>query len=124
MASRPMLSPFPVIIDGDMTTTLTSSVTVIQNTSHISYDVNWSGSSPVGTIFVQVSNTYAQNAAGQVSEAGDWISIPLSVTPAVSGNTGTGFIDVQGISSYAIRMQYVSTSGSGTLNVTITGKVD
>jgi hypothetical protein len=124
MSSRPMLSPFPIIVNGDMTTTITSAVTIIQNTSRISYDINWTGSSPVGTIFAQASNTYALNAAGQVAEAGDWITIPLSTTAAVSGDTGTGFIDIQGIAAYAVRIQYVPTSGSGTLNATITGKVN
>jgi hypothetical protein len=124
MASRPILTPFPVITDGDMTTTITSEVSIIQNTSRISYDINWTGTAPVGTIFAQASNTYALNAAGQVSEAGDWISIPLSVVPAVSGDTGTGFIDIQGIAAYAVRIQYVPTSGSGVLNATITGKVN
>jgi hypothetical protein len=124
MSSRPMLTPFPVITNGDMTTTITSSVTIIQNTSRVSYDINWSGTAPAGTIFAQASNTYALNAAGQVSEPGDWISIPLSATPTVSGNTGTGFIDIQGIACYAIRLQYVPTGGSGVLNATITGKVN
>lgn len=123
MASRPLLAPFPVIVNGNMASAITSIPSIIQNTSKISYDISWSGTAPSGTLSVQVSNTYAQNAAGQVSNAGDWTTITLSSTPTVSGNTGSGFIDIQETAAYAIRLVYTPISGVGTMNATIAGKV-
>lgn len=106
-----------------MSTSLTSKVTVIQNLSMISYDISWSGSTPVGVITVEVSNTYSQNADGTVRNAGNWTALVLSSPTPVSGNTGIGFIDIDELAAYAVRLVYTRTSGSGTLNATINGKV-
>lgn len=89
----------------------------------ISYDISWTGTSPVGVISVQSSNTYATDASGKVINAGQWSTLPLSVTPTVSGNSGNGFIDIDASAGYAIRLVYTPTSGTGTLNVTVAGKV-
>lgn len=124
MASRPIFAPYQVIVNGDMSqATITSKVTVIQNLSMLSYDISWSGTTPVGTLSVQVSNTYSQAADGTVSNPGNWQSLTLSVTPSVSGNTGNGFIDVDATGAYAMRLVYTKGSGTGSLNATINGKV-
>lgn len=123
MSSRPQFSPHYVITDGSMGTSLTSQVTVIQKLSLISYACNWAGTTPVGAISVEVSNDYEQNADGTVKSAGTWSELPLSSPTAVSGNTGDGFIDVFATSAYAIRLVYTRASGTGTLNVVVSGKV-
>jgi hypothetical protein len=112
MASRPILSPQSVITNANMTTTVTSLVTIIQNTSKVSYDISWTGT-PVGTFSVQVSNT----------NPGNWTPLTLSAPTTATGAPGNGFIDIDQIASYAIRLQYAPTSGTGTLNATIAGKV-
>jgi len=123
MASRPILTPFPVITNGNMASSITSIITITQMLSMISYDISWTGTSPVGVISVQSSNTYATDASGKVINAGQWSTLPLSVTPTVSGNSGNGFIDIDASAGYAIRLVYTPTSGTGTLNVTVAGKV-
>ncbi len=107
------------------TAAIVSEVTIIQKLSMISYDVSWTSVSgnPVGTMAVQVSNTYSQNADGTVRNAGNWTTLTLSVTPTVSGNTGNGMIDVDATGCYAIRLVYNRTSGTGTMNATIAAKV-
>lgn len=122
MSSRPILSPFSVITNIAMTGNVTSAVTVIQNLSQIGYDISWTGV-PVGTFSVQVSNTYSQNADGTVKNAGNWTSLVLSTVPTASGSSGSGYIDVDAISAYAMRLVYTFVSGSGTLNATVNGKV-
>lgn len=121
--SRPQLAPFSVITNGDMAGNLTSAVTIIQKLSMISYDISWTGSSPVGVITVQVSNSYSQNADGTVKNAGSWTTLALSEPADVSGNTGNGFIDIDSTAGYAIRVIYTKTSGTGTMNVIINAKV-
>lgn len=122
MASRPIFSPFPVITNASMATSVTSVVTIIQNLSQVGYDVSWTGT-PVGTFSVQVSNTYTQNAAGQVLNPGTWTTLTLSNVPAAAGSAGNGYIDIDAISAFAIRLVYTAGSSTGTLNATICGKV-
>lgn len=122
-ASRPILTPFPVIVNGDMSGNITSNPTVITNLSMISYDISWSGSSPVGVISIEVSNTYSKNADGSTRNAGNWTPITLSSSTNISGSTGNGAIDIDATAFYAIRLVYTRTSGSGSLNVMVNGKV-
>lgn len=123
MASRPIASPTQVIVDGDMSGNITSRVTVIQNLSMLSYDISWDGTAPEGTISVEVSNTYSQNSDGTVRNPGNWTALPLSTNTDISGDTGVGFIDIDALGAYAIRLVYTATSGVGVLQATINGKV-
>jgi len=118
-----------VVVNGNLAANITSEVTVIPKLSMVTYAYSWSGSSPVGTVIVQVSNDYALDAQGDVSNAGTWNTLPFvdsagdTVTSfALSGNSGVGFLEVV-TGAYAIRTVYTRTSGSGTLQVTLNSKV-
>ena|SRR5258708_1003988 len=122
MSSRPLLTPYPVITNGDMSlTTITSKVTIKSNMSMISYQVSWAGTAPVGTVVVQVSNDYAVNTDGTVRNAGNWDSISAT-SSSISGGTGSGFIDVT-TGAYATRLLYTKISGTGLLQATVKGQV-
>jgi hypothetical protein len=123
MSSRPIIKPYSVITDGDMSGNITSDVTIIQNLSMISYDISWSGTSPVGALSVQVSNTYSIDPGGAVKNAGNWTTLTLSASANVSGNTGNGAIDIDATGFYAIRLVYTRTSGSGTMQAVLNAKV-
>lgn len=123
MSSRPLIKPFSVITNGDMSGNIISAVTVIDNISMISYDISWAGTAPVGAMSVQVSNTYKQNADGSVKVAGNWTTLTLSSPPTVSGNTGNGFIDVDVTAANAIRLVYTRASGTGVMNAVLAAKV-
>lgn len=123
MSSRRPITPHKVITNGDMSGDITSSVSIIQSTSMISYDVSWTGTAPVGVMAVQVSNSYSQNADGTVKDPGNWTDLVLSATPTVSGSPGNGFIDIDECAAYAMRIQYRRTSGTGTMQVVVSGKV-
>ncbi len=130
MSTRTTLRPFKVIDGGDMSaTTITGTPTVLQSVTKFSYEVSWTGTSPVGTLAIQVSNTYAVGANGGGS-GGIWTSMPLDLsgtgvvtTIPISGNTGNGFIDVTVQAGYAVRLLYTKGSGTGALTATINGKV-
>lgn len=115
------LKKFNTLASGDMSqSTLTSSVTNINFLHDIGYQFNFTGS-PVGDFNVQVSADYEQDNEGNVTNAGSWVSISFSSQP----NTTSGspvYLDIQGISAPWIRATYTKTSGTGTLNVFITGK--
>jgi len=124
MSSRPLIKPFPAILNGNMATTIVSAVSVIDNLSMVSYSYSWAGTAPSGTISVQVSNDYTQNGQGVANNPNaTWNTLPLSSTPTVSGNTGNGLIDIDMIGSYAIRTVYTPVSGTGTLQATVVAKV-
>ena len=123
MSSRPQFNPFPVIVNGDMSGDLTSAITITQKLSMISYSIAWNGTSPVGVITVEVSNDYAVNSDGTVANPGTWNALPLSVTCNVTGNSDTGFIDIDATAGYALRVKYTRTSGTGTMQVTVAAKV-
>jgi hypothetical protein len=124
MSSRPQLDPINVLPNGDMSqASLTSAVTIIKKISMMSYACSWAGTAPVGTISVQVSNDYTINSAGVTANPGTWSTLTLSGPTNVSGNSGTGFIDLDQLAAYAIRLVYTKTSGTGVLNVVANGKV-
>lgn len=122
MSSRPFLKPFQVIKDGDMSANITSVATIITNLSMVSYQVTWTGSSPVGVVTVEASNDYSVDAAGKVLNAGTWNTV-TGATANISGNTGKGMINLNQMPAFAIRLTYTATSGTGTLNATVVAKV-
>lgn len=130
MSTRPYFVPYPVIDAESMASSITSDVTIIQKLSMPSYSYSWSGTSPVGTISVQISNDYSQNADGSVKNEGTWTAIYFQLdggsmvnSAPVTGNTGTGFIDVPITGAFAIRTVYTRASGTGTLTATLAAKV-
>lgn len=83
----------------------------------------WSGGgTPVGTIAIQVSLDYAQDSQGVVTNSGTWTALTFSSTPAVSGNSGSLYLDLNQLGAAWVRAVYTKTSGTGTLNAYISGK--
>ncbi len=130
MSIRPEIRPYEVIDAGSMAGSLTGLATVIQKTSIISYQFVWTGSSPVGTVGVEVSNNYSLDPTGNISNAGTWTTYyfligagTYATSIAVSGASGSAIIELPNIGFYAVRAIYTRSSGTGTLDVTINGKV-
>lgn len=131
MSLRPEIKPYSVLTNSSMVNSLTSLATIIQKLSMVSYQFVWTaGSTPVGTVGVQVSNDYSLDATGTVSNAGTWSTYyflnssgSFVTTLSVSGNTGNAIIELPNVAFYAVRAIYTRTSGSGTLNAIINAKV-
>ena len=123
MSRRPILKPYKVIDNVSMAGNIISAVTVVSQLTMISYDITWAGTTPVGVMSVELSNSYSLNVDGSVRNAGDWTTLTLSSTPSVSGNTGHGFIDIDATGAYAMRLVYTRTSGTGVMNAVINAKV-
>lgn len=126
MSSRPTLIPYSVITAASLAAPITSSPTIITNISMICYEVSWTGNNPQGAIAVQVSNSYSVNSAGGVvlNANPTWTTLILSAPTNVSGNSGSGIIQLSDVPAHAIRLVYTPTSGTGTLNAIIAGKVE
>ncbi|MES2347881.1 MAG: hypothetical protein V4641_09970 [Pseudomonadota bacterium] len=129
MSTRTTLRPNTVISAGDMSAaTVTSTATILQSITSLNYAVTWSGTTPIGVLAVQASDDYKADG-GTVLNAGTWNVVPLNLAGAsvtsipITGNTGNGMIDIDGIAAYAVRLLYTKTSGVGTLVAVVTGKV-
>lgn len=129
MSTRTSLRPASVITNGNMASaSITSAVTILQSLNKVSYMVNWSGATPIGTLALQFSDDYSINPDGTVNNAGNWVTVWTSVNGvpassiAISGNTGNAGFDAE-TGFYASRIVYTKTSGTGTLNATVAGKV-
>lgn len=128
MSTRSNLSPKLVIENGNMSGNITSLPTIFEYLTIPSFGYSWAGTTPIGTISIQVSNDYSLFPNGQVKNAGNWVTVPLiynqTVVQAVplTGNSGAGFIEGS-TGAYAVRTVYTATSGTGTLQATIKGKV-
>lgn len=122
MSTRSYSAPQQVITNGDMSDDITSMVTVLEQKTVASYQFSWAGTSPVGTVSIQVSNNYSLYPNGTVNNTGTWTTLTLNVdgspvtTVDISGNAGDTLIDPIGpTAGYAIRAIYTSGSGVGTL---------
>lgn len=122
MSSRLFLKPTLVVTNGNMASSITSTVTILNQISMISYDIKWTGA-PTGAFSVEVSNTYEENVDGSVRSAGNWTPLVLTSPVNAVGSPDNGFIDVVLTAGYSIRLVYTATSGTGTLNAKIAGKV-
>ena len=92
--------------------TNTSNSTNVQNLDKASIFVEWTGSSPSGTITVEVRN----------SSSGTWYALDFGSAITVSGASGTHSIILNELLFVDMRLVYTRTSGSGTINATIASK--
>lgn len=123
MSRKNNLLKYKLISAGDMSGDLTSPVTNIQFLDNIAVQAVWAGTSPVGTLSVEVSIDYAEDNQGNVTNAGNWVAIDLDPVPAVSGNSGSDFIDINQLSAPWMRVKYTSDSGVGALDVYVSAKM-
>ncbi len=121
MAVKNTLRQFKNIAAASMGASVTSTVTNIQFLDNIGIQLSFTGT-PVGTFDVQISADHAQDANGNVTVAGNWISLTLDPVPTASGSADSIYIDINQTSAPWLRVVYTRTSGSGTLNGYITAK--
>ena len=121
MARKNQLTKFQNITNAAMTGNITSPATAIHFMDNIGVQLNFTGT-PTGTFQVQVSIDYMQDQEGNIQNPGNWIPILLPQPAVASGGPGFIYIDLNELSSPWVRVVYVFTSGTGTLNSFITGK--
>lgn len=129
MATRPVLKPQRVIVDGDISSDIESDATILNQLSGLSYQVEWSGATPVGTLSIEFSNNYSLHPDGTVANPGTWTTatlqyngLPVTTIP-VSGNSGNALIDLTTTMAWASRIVYTRGSGTGTMSATVMAKV-
>lgn len=91
--------------------TQTSNVTEVLNMDNVAIIANWTGTSPVGVLTVQVSNDQIV-----------WSDLDFGSSIAVSGNSGSHDLVMNQLPHTYLRAAYVKTSGVGTLYCSLTLK--
>lgn len=113
MGRKSIIKSYKVIDAGDMSaTSITGTVTACTGIDNIGMLAEWSGTSPVGVITVEVQN----GTSG-------WSALDFGNPIAISGNTGNLNININQIPFENIRVVYTKSSGIGALTVTLAAKV-
>lgn len=100
---------------GDMSADITSDGVVYGGGRRVSIQAVWSnGSTPVGNLIVQETNQAGLN--GETEATANWVDV-AGATLAISGNAGSGIIQITDTASDRFRVFYDRTSGSGDLDI-------
>lgn len=116
-----LLNPVHVIVAKSMATSITSPAQETKLQDNLGVQFNWTGV-PVGTFGVQVSMDYHQDQEGNITNQGNWTTLPLSPALTAVGTGGTAYADLNQLSAPYIRVFYTAVSGTGTLDAFINGK--
>lgn len=109
--SKNVLATFQSVVNGDMSSDVISEPTDIRWLDNMVMYIDFIGT-PTGTFS-------AETSPDKVS----WYALNLVPTPVASGVAGNHRIDMNQLPDPYIRTKYTRTSGSGTLNVKIAGKL-
>lgn len=125
------IKQYQSVVNASMASNVTSPVTDVQFLDNIGIQLDFSGA-PVGNFQVQVSADYSQDMNGNVQNVGSWVPLILTYfngstftsSPNVPTSVGSPiYLDLNQLSTPYIRIMYISTSGSGTLNAYLTAKM-
>ncbi len=121
MSRSNILTPFKIVDAVSMGASITSAITNIQYLDNVGIQGVFTGT-PVGDFSVQVSADHAQDANGNITVAGNWVTLTLSPAPSAAGTADTFYIDLNQLSAPYVRLVYTRTSSTGTLTAYITAK--
>ena len=121
-STKNVLRKWDAIVAGSMATNITSPVTNVQFLDNICIQLNFTGT-PTGTFSVEVSVDHEQDSQGAVTQAGNWVALPLEPTPVAAGSADQIILDLNQISQPWIRVIYTATSGTGSLDMIISAKM-
>lgn len=108
----------------DASVTIVTKATGIQYLDNVIFQANFTGT-PVGTLTVEVSLDYNQDAEGNVLATGHWVTVQLTpgtdASLAVSGANSYVF-NITQLGAPWVRLRYTAASGTGTMTAYISAK--
>lgn len=116
-----LLKPYHLIKAVSMAASITSTPVENQYQDNVGIQLTWTGS-PTGVFSIQVSVDYAVDAQGNVTNAGNWVTLILSAPIAAVGAGDTAYIDLNQLTAPYYRIVYTRSSGTGTLDGYVVGK--
>lgn len=106
-----------MIEDGDMSGNITSSVTNVENLDIAGILVEWSSSSINGVLTVE-----ARHQKKDKAEQATWYELDFGTAINIDTDNSFHQLVLNELPFTDIRIKYTSTSGTGTLNATLTAK--
>lgn len=116
-----ILGPVHLVSAASMASSVTSKAIKVLTQDNIQFQLVWTGS-PTGNFVFQSSLTFDQDGNGNILNVGNWDNIPVdpAITAAGAGDTAT--VDITETGASFIRVFYIRSSGTGTLDVFVSGK--
>lgn len=115
--------PVQIVASGDMSGDVTSKGVFLDQLCFYAIQAVWSGSSPTGLFKLQVSNDYvpvSQTSTDPAAAVTNWTDYTAS---SYSITANGDYVWNVTVAAYAwVRLKYVFTSGTGTLNAKFFGK--
>jgi hypothetical protein len=108
----------PVITNGDMSGNITSDAVDLMFLDNVDLIHSWTGTSPVGELVIEVTNNDINNQNALV----EWVQLNFGNTITISANDGEDLIVIRGVPGRFLRAKYLRTSGSGTLQLTLSAR--
>ena len=110
MPQKNFLNPHKIVSAGNMASNITSATVDVRYLDNISIQLNFTGT-PTGTFAVK----------GSVDNS-TFTALNLSETPSATGSAATLLLDLNQLSVPYINVIYMATSGTGSLDVWVSGK--
>lgn len=109
---------FKVFDAVDISSNQTSEIVYVPYLDNVGIVVSWSGTSPVGELFVEVSNQQENP-----NETMTWVALDFGAQISITGNTGSHIINANQLPFNALRVRYARTGGVGSLTATLQVKM-
>lgn len=113
MGRKNVVKSFLMIDAGDMSDDITSEVVNVINMDKASIHISWSGTSVDGELTVEARN----------GDNDDWYELDMNSVIAVDSDTGGHQIIFNELPFTDIRLNYVRTAGTGSMDAYISMKV-
>lgn len=102
-----------------MSANVTSDAVNIVNLDNVGVQLVWTGT-PNGTFAVDVSVDGKWN--GDTWGGSTWTALTISPTPTAAGSASNYYLDLNQLGAPSMRVRYVRSSSTGTLQVWVSGK--
>lgn len=111
-----------IVSAGSLAANLQSPATEISFLDNVFYQCNITGATAAGTLKVQTSNDYQEiEPTRDIVNPGTWVDLP-GMSATIAGPDTVDF-DINQIGSCAIRIAFVQTSGTGSIDIYVSGKM-
>jgi hypothetical protein len=114
-----------LVTSGSLGASSVSEETILKDYDELMLEFEWSaGSTPVGNLSIEVCSDLGSGArtTWNTLEVTNTLDGTTSSNMAVSGNSGKHVVNFESAPFGILRIRYTRTSGSGTLNVWVSGK--
>lgn len=115
--NKSTLVPVKIAAAQSMAANFSTAPTDIRYQDNITYQVNVTSGTGIGVMDVEVSSDYNP----LTSNAGNWTALGVAYRAVIDG-TGVGVFDLNQLGPCYSRLTYTRTSGTGAMDIYVSGK--